>query len=98
MAKNKSLAAQIEEIEVAREKLLDYEKLFDKACQLNFGLSAKKISKIIEKKEDSGTYFESEIRRFFDLKTDKDLSDFINIMCTEHNLNYFKRKQNETNI
>ena len=98
MAKTKSLAAQIEEIEGAREKLLDYEKLFNKACQLNFGCSSKKIAKILERSTDSETFFESKIRNFFDLKTENDICNFISIMCTENTLNYYKNRLNKENV
>lgn len=92
MAKNKSLAMQIEEIVASQEKLSDYEKLFDKACQINFGCSTKNLKKFLEKKEESFSNFEAQICTFFGLKTEKDMADFIQIMCAENILNYYKNE------
>lgn len=97
MSKNKSLSDQIKEIEVSKEKLSDYEKLFDKACQINFGCNSKTIRKIIENGEASRGDFESKMRTFFGLKNDKDVADFVAVMCTESGLNFFKNKR-ETDI
>ena len=98
MSKNKSLAAQIEEIEASKEKLSSYEKLFDKACQINFGCNAKTIKKSLENSKESCSYFETKLRTFFGLKTDKDVADFVTIMCTENSLNFFKNKRGEENV
>lgn len=48
MAKQKTIAEQIEEMQEANKKLADYEKIFDKMCQINFKKSAKEIKKLIE--------------------------------------------------
>ncbi len=48
MAKQKTIAEQIEEMQEANKKLSEYEKLFDKMCQINFKKSAKEIKKLIE--------------------------------------------------
>ena len=98
MSKNKSLAEQIEEIEASKEKLSDYEKLFDKACQINFGCNAKTIRKIIDNIEEPCSSFETKMCTFFGLKTDKDVADFVAVMCTENSLNFFKNKRGEDNV
>ena len=92
MAKNKSLAMQIEEIIGSQEKLADYEKLFDKACQINFDCSAKNLKKILEKNEKPCTNFESKICTFFGLKNEKEMDLFFQIMCTESVLNYYRNE------
>ena len=48
MAKQKTIAEQIEEMQEANKKLSEYEKLFDKMCQINFKKSAKEIKKLTE--------------------------------------------------
>lgn len=98
MSKPKSLAEQIEEIEAAQEKLSDYEKLFDKACQINFGCNAKTIRKVLDNSEEPCSSFETKMRTFFCLKTDKDVADFVAVMCTESSLNFFKNKRGENNV
>lgn len=90
MAKQKTIAEQIEEMQEANKKLSDYEKLFDKACQINFGHSSKTILKCLTNDEEPCSNFETKIRNLFGLKTEKDMADFVAIMCTEQNLNYFK--------
>ena len=98
MSKPKSLAAQIEKIEAAQEKLSGYEKLFDKACQINFGCNAKTIKKVLDNSEEPCSSFETKIRTFFGLKTDKDVANFVAVMCTENSLNFFKNKRGEENV
>lgn len=98
MAKPKSLAEQIEEIEASQEKLSSYEKLFDTACKINFNCNAKTIKKIIENSEEPCSSFETKMRTFFGLKTDKDVADFIAIMCTESSLNFFKNNREGGNV
>lgn len=93
MSKTKSIAEQIEEMQAANAKLSDYEKLFDKACQLNFNCNAKSIKKILLNNEEPCSNFETKVRSFFGLKTDVDMADFIAIMCTESSLNFFKNKR-----
>lgn len=90
MAKQKSIAEQVEEMQEANKKLADYEKLFDKACQINLGITAKSIQKILQKKEESRSNFEAKIRTSFGLKTDQDLAKFIAFLCNEKTINAFK--------
>ncbi len=98
MSKTKSLAEQIEEIESAQEKLSGYEKLFDKACQINFGCNAKTIKKALINSEEPCSNFETKMRTFFGLKTDKDVAEFVAVMCTESSLNFFKNNRREESI
>lgn len=92
MTKIKSLAEQIEEIEVSKEKLKDYEKLFDKACLINFNCNAKNLKKILIKNEETFSNFESKICNFFSLNNEKEMDLFLQIMCTESVLNYYRNK------
>ena len=46
MSKSKSFAEQIEELQATSEKVVGYEKLFSKACEMNFGCNAKTIKNI----------------------------------------------------
>ena len=97
MSKAKSFAEQIEELQATSEKVLSYEKLFSKACEINFGCNAKTIKKMLNSNEDPCSNFETKMRSFFGLKTEKDMADFIAIMCTEQNLNHFKNHKENGN-
>lgn len=93
MAKQKTITEQIEEMQEANKKLSEYEKLFDKSCQIFFGCSAKSIQKLLVNEEEPCTNFESKMRSFFGLKTEKDIEDFVAVMCTEKNLTDFKNSR-----
>ena len=96
MSRQKSITEQIEEMQNANKLLNYYEKLFDKACQLNFGCSSKAIKKSLLNSEEPCSSFETKMRSFFGLKTDRDMKDFIRIMCTETTLNFYRNKLAET--
>ena len=93
MSKQKSITEQIEELQEANKMLSNYEKLFDKACQINFNCSSKSIKKILMNNEDPCSSFEAKMRSFFCLKTDADIANFIATMCTESTRNYFLDKR-----
>ena len=73
MSKAKSFAEQIEELQATSEKVSGYEKLFSKACEINFGCNAKSIKKMLENNEEPCSNFETKMRSFFGLKTEKDI-------------------------
>ena len=93
MSKPKSLTEQIEEMQEANKALAEYEKLFDKACQINFSCSSKSIKKILINKEEPCSNFQTKICSFFNLETENDMAEFIAIMCTENSRNYFFSKR-----
>ncbi len=93
MSKKTSLAAQLEELQASAERLSAYEKLFDRACQMNFGIGAKQIQKLIEKKDKNSNDFESRIRAYYGIKTDAETEDFLTLACTENNLSLFREKR-----
>lgn len=95
MSKTKSISEQIEEMQKANERLKEYEKLFDKACQINFGSSAKTVEKKMQNSMEPRTNFENKIRTFFGLKTEQDLKEFVRIMCTESTLNFYRKKRED---
>ena len=92
MSKTKSFAEQIEELQATSEKVSGYDKLFSKACEINFGCNAKTIKKLLDNNEEPCSNFETKMRSFFGLKTDKDIANFISIMCTENSRNFYKNK------
>ncbi len=52
-SKFKNLSLQIQEMEEANSRLSEYEKLFEKACQINFGMSPKAIRKLISENQEN---------------------------------------------
>ncbi|SHI97044.1 hypothetical protein SAMN02745229_03913 [Butyrivibrio fibrisolvens DSM 3071] len=92
MSKTKSFAEQIEELQASNEKVSEYDKLFSKACEINFGCNAKTIKKMLNNSEEPCSNFETKMRSFFGLKTDKDIANFISIMCTENSRNFYRNK------
>ena len=93
MSKQKSITEQIEELQASNKKLTDYEKLFDKACLLNFGCSSKNIQKIILNNEEPCSNFETTVRTFFGLQTSADIGAFISIICTAKIRNFFEQQK-----
>lgn len=93
MSKQKTITEQIEELQEANKKLLEYENFFSKACQLNFGVSAKSIKESLSKSNESCSNFEKEIRKYYNLKSEQDIEDFLHIMCTETSLKYFEKSR-----
>ena len=92
MGKSKSFAEQIEELQIASERVVEYDKLFSKTCQSNFNRTAKNITKMLENSNATCSQFETKIREFYNLKSDKDLEDFLTIFCTETSRNFYKNK------
>ncbi len=98
MAKKISLTEQLEELQNAADQLGEYQKLFDKACQINFGMSAKTIKKMTESNGEFLSEFEKKICNYFGLKTATDKKDFLSIMCAESNKKSFNSKRENDNI
>lgn len=98
MAKQKTIAEQIEEMQEANKKLADYEKIFDKLCQINFGISAKSIQKMAEGHSENCSDFERKICNFFGLKTTTDKQDFLSIMCSESSKKFFNSKRENEEV
>lgn len=95
MSKQKSISEQIEEMQNANQRLKEYEKIFDKLCQINFGCTAKTIHKSLFHSKDSSSNFEDKIRSYFDLKTEQNMDDFIRIMCTDNTLHFYRNRHKE---
>ncbi len=98
MAKKQSLTEQLEELQNAADQLGEYQKLFDKACQINFGMSAKSIQKMTEGGSENCSDFEKKICNFFGLKTATDKKDFLSIMCSESSKKFFNSKRENEEV
>ena len=96
MSKNKSLSEQLTELQQTASLANEYQKLFDKACQINFHMSAKALQKMLSEKPHSGSDFEHQLCSYFDLQSSFDREEFLSIMCSENSKNYFQsRRKNE---
>lgn len=91
----KTIQEQIAEMENRCAKLEELQKLFEKAVKNEFGIEAKKIHKILVNCNDISNDFGKKIATHFNLKTEKDFMDFLNIFCTDPNLDYFIKKRTE---
>lgn len=98
MAKQKTITEQIEEMQEANKKLSDYEKIFDKLCQINFGISAKSIQKMTEEHSENCSDFEKKICNYFGLKTSADKNSFLSIMCSDSSKNFFNSKRENGSV
>ena len=95
---SKTITEQIADLERENQSLKEFQKLFDKAVKLEFGIDTKKLHKIIENDAENHGNFEKKIATFFGLKTDADFAKFVEIFCTDSSLNYYnnhKAKANE---
>jgi hypothetical protein len=98
MSKKQSLTEQLEELQNAADQLTEYQKLFDKACQINFGMSAKAIKKMTESGAENYSEFEKKICNYFGLKTATDKKDFLSIMCSESSKKFFNSKRENDDV
>lgn len=98
MAKKLSLTEQLEELQNAADQLGEYQKLFDKACQINFGMSAKAIEKMTASVTENTSDFEKKICNYFGLRTASDKKDFISIMCSESSKKFFNSKRENDDV
>lgn len=93
MSKNKSITEQNEYLQCENLRLNKLSKIFDKVIKNEFGFDKKGLHTLLTKKQKSCFEFEEKIRTYFNLNSAKDMSDFISIMCSENNLNYFNNKR-----
>lgn len=93
MAKIKSIADQLQELQNSADQLKKYQKLFDKACQINFDMSAKSIKKIIENNDKNCSDFEKKICNYFNLNSTSEKEKFISIICTNNILSFYNSEQ-----
>lgn len=93
MSKNKSLSEQLTELQQTASLANEYQKLFDKACQINFHMSAKELKKRLSEKPHSGSDFEHQLCSYFDLQSSPDREEFLSIMCSDSSKNYFQSRR-----
>lgn len=93
MSKPKSLTERLSDLEAAAERASEYEKLFDKACQLRFHMSASSVEKTLKNGGRHISAFEKSLCEFFGLQTEKDRADFLRIMCLESSRNFFEKER-----
>ena len=86
---SKTITEQIADLEQENQKLREFQKLFDKAVKLEFGISTKQLHNLIETQTDFITVFVSKLASYFNLETSEDLDKFIEIFCNEPTLNHY---------
>ncbi|MCR5776225.1 MAG: hypothetical protein K6G84_02265, partial [Lachnospiraceae bacterium] len=65
------------------------------ACRTVFGISATKIHKMVQNDEKDCSDFERKICSYFGLNSSAEREYFLEIMCAENSLNYFRKKLTE---
>lgn len=90
----KMLSVQIEDLENENQRLKNLEKIIEKIVRNEFGISSKEIHKLIKNNRSTNSIFVSKISDFFELETDQDFMDFIDIFCTEDFISYYQDKLN----
>ena len=89
----KTIAEQIEELELENTRLKEFEKLFEKALKIEFGTSSKSIKKMMRKAEENESDFEKKISSYFNLNSPEEKEEFLRIVCTDSSLRYFNGKR-----
>lgn len=96
----KTITEQIEDLQNENAHLKELEKLFDKACKIEFGTSAKSIKKMLKYPAENRSDFELKICSYFQLNSEEDKAAFLSIMCSDSSFRYFaeryKQHQPET--
>lgn len=90
---SKSITEQIEYLQKEKERLHEYEKLFDKALKNEFGIGRKAIHKKLAETIEKTSDFECKICDFFDLKSEADKTTFLAVMCSDSSLRFFNGKR-----
>lgn len=90
--KNTSISQQIEELEQECERIKEYDKLLSKAVKIRTGVELSELEKMLknnDKNQALKSQFASEIIKYFNLKNESDLSNFVSIMCCESSLKFY---------
>lgn len=90
----KTISEQIEDLENENQRLKNLKKISEKIIRNEFGIGSKEIHKMIKNNRSSNSIFVSKIADFFELETDQDFTDFIDIFCTEDFISYYQDKLN----
>lgn len=97
MSKPKSLGQQLDDMQTELNRLKELEKLFDKAVKLEFNKDIKQLHKQLNKSSNADIYWE-QICNYFGLKSTSDMTAFVELMCTDQNLNYYDIHHNKKNV
>lgn len=89
----KTITEQIEDLQNENAHLKELEKLFDRACKIEFGTSAKSIKKMLEFSPENDSTFELKICSYFQLNSEIDRAAFLSIMCSDSSLRYFSERR-----
>lgn len=97
MSKPKSLGQQLDDMQTELNRLKELEKLFDKAVKLEFNKDIKQLHKQLNTSSNTDIYWE-QICNYFGLKSASDMTAFVELICTNQNLNYFNIHNNKKDV
>ena len=90
-----NLTDQIAAIQAENNKLKDFQKLLDKAMKIDLGLGRSEVLKMVttqtKKTSNSISDFEKKLRNYFDLKTSHEIEDFLDIICSDAVLDFYRK-------
>lgn len=89
----KTITEQIEDLQNENAHLKELEKLFEKACKIEFGTSAKSIKKMLKNPAENCSDFELKICSYFQLNSEEDKAAFLSIMCSDSSFRYFSERR-----
>ncbi len=90
---SKTITEQIEDLQNENAHLKELEKLFDRACKIEFGTSAKSVKKMLKNPAENRSDFELKICSYFNLNSEEDKAAFLSIMCSDSSLRYFSERR-----
>lgn len=91
---SKTISEQIEILQSENIRLKNLEKSFDKMVKTELGMDIKSLRKIAENQHSFKSDFIKKIADFYDLKTEEDYQDFLEIFCTDEFIEYYNSKEN----
>lgn len=89
MSKTKSLAEQLDELQAARERALEYDKLFDKAFYMNFNMNVAELKRKLAS-GSAESAFERKLRSYYNLNDDAACARFAALICSAEVKDYLE--------
>lgn len=85
----KTIFEQIEELQSENIRLKNLEKSFNQMVKTELGMDLKKLRKILKNQSSFKANFIKKIADFYNLQTEEDYQDFLDVFCTNDFINYY---------
>lgn len=90
----KTISEQIEELQSENIRLKNLEKLFNQMIKTELGMDLKNIRKILKSQSSFKANFIKKIADFYNLQTEEDYQDFLDVFCTNEFINRYNSVEN----